>query len=101
MKRFHAFAIVLCLATTGLLANSSRIVMPAESLEARFAADGAYRDGLYVGGLAAEGGQGSRPCIGRWSSEQDRSMFAAGYSRGYSEVLARAGSSAEHAQRAE
>jgi len=52
-------------------------------LAERFAADGAFRDGLYLGKLAAEQGQPSSTAIGRWSTERDRSMFAEGYRRGY------------------
>jgi len=67
MKRFHALVIVLSLGTSGLLANVRRMEMPPESLEAQFAADGAFRDGLYVGRLTAESGRESRPNVGRWS----------------------------------
>jgi len=100
MKRFpsYAFAIVVCLGTTALLANSGRTIKPSEGSEARVAGDGAFRDGLYIGRFAAEHGQQSRPSIGRWSTDQDRSMFTAGYGRGYKEFLARAGANAEHAQ---
>ncbi|MCU1302173.1 MAG: hypothetical protein JWQ87_2457 [Candidatus Sulfotelmatobacter sp.] len=82
------FAVVLCLGATALLANSGQTIQPSEGSEARFAADGAFRDGLYVGRLAAEHGQRLRPAVGRWSTNQDRSMFAAGYRRGYNETLA-------------
>jgi hypothetical protein len=67
--------------------------------EARLANDGAFRDGLYLGKLAAKGGQQSRLTIGRWSTQQDRSQFAAGYRRGYGETLT--GAKAERARSAE
>lgn len=51
-------------------------------------ADGAFRDGLYLGKLAAENGAEPRVAVGRWATVQDRSSFAAGYQHGYSQVLA-------------
>ncbi len=53
------------------------------SSEARFAEDGAFRDGLYLGKLAAQSRRVQRPAIGRWSSDQDRASFATGYRLGY------------------
>jgi hypothetical protein len=81
----YALAVAVCLGTTALLANSNRSVAASTSNETRFAADGAFRDGLYLGKLAAEQDQPLRPAVGRWSTDQDRSMFAAGYRRGYDE----------------
>jgi hypothetical protein len=45
--------------------------------------------GLYLGSLAAESTQQPRPEAGRWSIDQDRAAFTAGYRRGYKEALAR------------
>ncbi len=53
--------------------------------EIRFAEDGAFRDGLYLGKLAAQGRRAQRPAIGRWSSDRDRERFVAGYRLGYEE----------------
>ena len=88
----YAFAFAACLGTMAMLANSNGKVIADAGAEARFASDGAFRDGLYLGKLAAEGSQPLRPAIGRWSTEQDRSMFSAGYQRGYSDSLANAAS---------
>ena len=82
-KYFTYAAIVIVLGATAMLASSSRNVTASAGVEARFAADGAFRDGLYLGKLAAEGGRPSRPATGRWSNDQDRSRFTAGYRRGY------------------
>jgi hypothetical protein len=79
----YAFAFAACLGTMAMLANGNGKVIATEGIEARFAADGAFRDGLYLGKLAAEGGQPLRLAIGRWNTEQDRAMFSAGYHRGY------------------
>lgn len=51
--------------------------------ESLLALDGAYRDGLYVGQLAAKSGRQGRPPIGRWSGEADRASFRAGYEHAY------------------
>jgi len=51
--------------------------------------DGAFRDGLYLGRLAAESGREPHVAVGRWARTEDRSSFTAGYQRGYSEFLAR------------
>ena len=86
----YAFVIVLSLGAAAILANSGQTPaqvqgsQPQDS-QAKLAADGAFRDGFYLGRLAAEGGQPMRPSIGRWSTAQDRSMFSAGYRRGYDE----------------
>jgi len=85
-----ALAIAVCLGTTTLLASSGRATRRRPSADALMATDGAFRDGLYVGRLAAEGGRPLRPPVGRWSNEQDRASFVAGYRRGYNDVLASA-----------
>ena len=88
MTKFFSYAaIVIGLSASATLAISPRTPNPDTTAEARFAADGAFRDGLYLGKLAAENGQVSRPAIGRWSTDHDRSMFTAGYRRGYNESL--------------
>ncbi len=97
----YAWAIVICLGTTAMLAISNRTVQSNASVETALAADGAFRDGLYLGKLAAESGQPLRPAIGRWSTDQDRSMFTAGYRRGYSESLASAQTNAQPPQSTE
>jgi hypothetical protein len=51
---------------------------------------------LYLGKLAAERGQTQHPAIGRWSTDRDRSMFAAGYRRGYESLAAVVSAHATH-----
>jgi len=84
-KFFTCTAIVIGLSATATLAISPRTAKPGITAEAIFATDGAFRDGLYLGKLAAKNGEPARPAIGRWSTEHDRSMFTAGYRRGYNE----------------
>jgi len=50
----------------------------------------AFRDGQYLGQIAAARGELPHVAMGRWGSETDRQLFAAGYEKGYAEELARA-----------
>lgn len=84
-------AITLVLGTTAVLANSKALAGSSSSKDALLESDGAFRDGLYLGKLAAESGQPPRLALGRWSGEQDRSRFVDGYRRGYTESLASLG----------
>jgi hypothetical protein len=102
MKRFFTYAaIVIGLGATATLAISSRSLNQGPMAEVLLANDGAFRDGLYLGKLAAEGGQPLRPAIGRWSTDRDRSTFTAGYRRGYNEVLTSTRANPERAQSTE
>ncbi len=89
-KAFSMAAAVLCLGTTALLANSGRTTLRLNDASAQLAIDGAFRDGLYLGKLDADGGRPMRASIARWSAERDRNSFVAGYQRGYNGVLAQA-----------
>jgi hypothetical protein len=95
---FHYTAIVICVGATATLAISPRTAKPSTTAEVLFANDGAFRDGLFLGKLAAKDGQPLRLAIGRWSTDQDRAMFRAGYRRGYNESLASARVSSGRAQ---
>jgi hypothetical protein len=54
-----------------------------QSADARLAADGAFRDGLYLGKLDRTAKNPMHPAVGRWSTEKDRESFVAGYRQGY------------------
>lgn len=83
----QALAIAIFLGTTAMLTISNHNVNPAQKSEAALAADGAFRDGLYLGKLAAGRNQPPRAAVGRWFTEHDRSMFTVGYFRGYKESV--------------
>jgi hypothetical protein len=55
----------------------------AHEISANQASNGAFRDGLYLGKLAAEGGDQYRIAVGRWARTDDRTSFASGYDQGY------------------
>jgi len=86
----YALVITASMGTSAMLGNLKRVPSPDLSAESRLAADGAFRDGLYQGKLAAENGRPRCPPVGRWSTEQERATFTSGYERGYVESLARA-----------
>jgi hypothetical protein len=46
----------------------------------------AYRDGLYVGKLAAQRGEQRLAPVGRWATQSDREAFLAGYEQSSAEV---------------
>jgi len=100
-KIFTYVAIVIGLGATATLAINPGTAKPNTTAEVLFATDGAFRDGLYLGKLAAVGGQALRPAIGRWSTDQDRTMFRAGYLRGYNETLTSTQASAGRARTTE
>jgi len=84
---FAYAAIVVGLSATATVAFSNRNMQPAPAAAVQFATDGAFRDGLYLGKLAAQSGHVQLPAIGRWSTEQDHALFIAGYERGYNQAL--------------
>jgi hypothetical protein len=51
----------------------------------------AFRDGAYLGKLAARGQESRHVSASRWASEADRQLFAAGYERGYTDGAFRDG----------
>jgi hypothetical protein len=94
MKKLYlcAAALALCVGTaatlpSGRLKTSSS---PGESSDGNLNhhRSGAFRDGLYLGRLAAERGQPRHVASGRWSATEDRTLFTMGYDHGYVEFAA-------------
>jgi hypothetical protein len=84
----YAVAIAVCLATSAVLANSGIALRKHQVSFTEAAADGAFRDGLYLGRLTAESGRPFHAPVARWSSEKDRASFVAGYRSGYVRSIA-------------
>jgi len=57
---------------------------PSRAIDPLFTA--AYRDGLYVGKLAAQRGEQRLAPVGRWSAQNDREAFLAGYEQANAEI---------------
>ena len=47
------------------------------------AGSAAFRDGLYLGRFDAVSRRARHLCVGRWSTDENRARFAAGYGAGY------------------
>jgi hypothetical protein len=84
----YAAVIALGLVPMSMLSGNRHHYNPTANGNVAQITDGAFRDGLYLGRLAAEGGSEPHVAIGRWATAEDRSSFTAGYHRGYSELLA-------------
>jgi len=85
MKTISLFALALTLGmgTASVLNTNNH-----NSNQAVQNADAAFRDGLYLGRLAAEAGSEPHVARGRWATLGDRAMFSAGYQEGYRGSLA-------------
>jgi hypothetical protein len=91
MRRLSWFApaIVLGLGTAAMLHGGRSVAYFSANDNVAQATNGAFRDGLYLGRLAAErGGIAPRVARGRWATAEDRTSFTAGYERGYNDVVA-------------
>ena len=85
----YASVIALSIVPMSMLYSDRHHNSPITNDNAAQITDAAFRDGLYLGRLAAESGREPHVAVGRWSRAEDRSSFTAGYQRGYSEFLAR------------
>ncbi|MGC2196004.1 MAG: hypothetical protein WA628_15110 [Terriglobales bacterium] len=81
MKKQSLFvlAAVLCVGL-GLVAASSRGLRGALNVKQ---ADAAYRDGAYQAKIDVDSGRKPHFSSGRWSTDQDRASFIAGYEQSY------------------
>ena len=69
---------------TGMTTTSNALQNIASNQEISSAA---FRDGSYLGKLAAERGDAPHVSVGRWAKNADRILFATGYSEAYSQKL--------------
>jgi hypothetical protein len=94
MKRYSLWvlALVLCGAAVGIAKEG--VVVADQSADQnnvsgeQRVSSAAYRDGLYLGKLAAERGDSAHVATGRWARESDRTLFASAYHHAYSETAA-------------
>jgi hypothetical protein len=81
-------ALLLCAgAAATLLSGIRQDASLSATKDAADAINGAFRDGLYLGKLAAERGSEIHIASGRWAMDQDRASFSMGYEQGYNKVL--------------
>ncbi len=91
MRRLFLFAIVLALCAGiafVLRSGPHQDFLPELQDDSPVQTRAAFRDGLYLGGLAAERGEAPHVSEGRWLNHADRTLFAAGYQQGYDRGLA-------------
>ncbi len=80
--------IALCLSAAAMIQSGHRSnASQNSSVEARQVTSGPFRDGLYIGKLAAERGGESHISSGRWATEANRASFKAGFQQGYQDGL--------------
>ena len=103
MKRLSWFAslIALGMGTASMLHGDRPVPYFTANDNVAQTTNGAFRDGLYLGRLAAERGIAPRVARGRWATAEDRASFTAGYERGYKELLASRAISDKPARQAE
>ena len=87
MKNLPVFTIVIALSLGAAVATiqSDRVSngWQSSSIQTVRATSAPYRDGLYLGKLAAARGGESQISTGRWTTEADRGSFKAGFQLGY------------------
>jgi hypothetical protein len=90
MKRLPLFAcgFALGLGIAPMVQGNPQAQNANNKANVRYALNGAFRDGLYLGRLAAANGERSHAAAGRWSTPEDRASFSDGYSAGYEEIVA-------------
>jgi hypothetical protein len=78
-------AVALCLGAAVATIQSGRTSNEWQSsgIQSVHATNAPYRDGLYLGKLAAARGGESHISTGRWMTEADRASFKAGFQQGY------------------
>ena len=85
MKKRSLLALVAVLSVgVGLMARSSHIVRKASNIKQ---ADAAYQDGAYLAKIDVEHGRKAHFSSGRWSTDQDRASFIAGYQHSYKKLM--------------
>jgi hypothetical protein len=87
MKRQSSFVLVSTLGVAiivlvGALRHWPQTVTP----DAARHANAAFRDGLFQARLDVQNGRKARIASGRWSTDQDRASFVAGYEQTYREL---------------
>src|SRR5262245_42005534 len=88
MKKFMLFVglIELCVLLAMIQAGHARNQTPHPTTVIQ-STSAPFRDGLYLGKLAAQ--RGAKPDVptGRWSSDGDRTLFAKGFNCGYEDAV--------------
>jgi len=82
MKKLVLSALAFLVMTASALMLRSGNAQPL-GVAPELATNAAYRDGLYLGRLAAVQGSDPHVSAGRWVKAKDRAAFSAGYGQAY------------------
>jgi len=90
MKKISLYVliIVLSVGSAAMVQSAMRTRSLNSDDSALMATNGAFRDGLHLGKLAAKNGEEPRVAVGRWVKDEDRAAFREGYYRGFNQTLA-------------
>jgi hypothetical protein len=93
MKKLSVWTLMLAvLAGAAVVVKTKSITnMSQASINDARSTSVAFRDGMYLGKLAAQKGEPQHIAVARWAFDADRESFAAGYTQGYSANLLQAG----------
>jgi hypothetical protein len=83
----YVLIIVLSVGSAAMVQSAMRTRSLNSDSSALMATNGAFRDGFYLGKLAARNGEEPRISTGRWAKDEDRSAFREGYNRGFHQTL--------------
>ena len=82
MKKYSSLVLALVIGAGAIgMAKKNELAGQTESKEQSQSA--AFRDGKYLGKLAAERGDTAHVATARWANESDRAEFSAGYEQAY------------------
>ena len=87
MKMIYLIAVVAAFAALSIKVTPHTNAV--STMTSERATDGAFRDGMYLGTLAAERGEAPHVAFGRWATAADRQSFTEGYEESYQETAAR------------
>lgn len=83
MKRYSSLVLALVIGVGAIgMAKKSGSTSPEQETKEQ-AQSAAFRDGKYLGKLAAERGDTAHVATARWANEADRADFASGYEQAY------------------
>jgi hypothetical protein len=83
----YLLVIVLSVGSAAMVRSAMRTQSPNSGSSSSLETSGAFRDGLYLGKLAAKNGHEPRITGARWSRDEDRAAFREGYERGFTQML--------------
>ena len=82
----YTLAIALSVGAAAIVRSALRAPSLNPGASAVEEASGPFRDGLYLGRLAAKSGDEPRITSARWARDEDRAAFREGYEHGFSQV---------------